>query len=117
MTETLRQKQSRFARAVPLLLQYITALGYEYTLGQVKRTQAEAAANAASGAGISNSLHIDSLAIDINLFKDGLYLGDSESHRPFGTFWKSLHAEHRWGGDFKPKPDGNHYSNEYQGRQ
>ena len=116
MSETLRQKQSRFARAVPLLLQYMTALGYEYTLGQVKRTELEAQANAAAGTGIARSLHLDSLAIDINLFKGGVYLDTSEAHRPFGTFWKSLADDHRWGGDFKPKPDGNHYSIHHEGR-
>ena len=116
MAETLRQKQSRFARSVPLLLQYMTALGYEYTLGEAWRTQAQANANAASGAGISNSLHIERLAIDINLFKDGMYLADSESHRPFGTFWKSLGPDHFWGGDFS-RPDGNHYSIGYGGRK
>ena len=116
MSETLRQKQSRFARSVPLLLQFMTAKGYEYTLGEAWRTQAQANANAASGAGISNSLHIDRLAIDINLFKDGVYLADSESHRPFGEFWKSLGDDHAWGGDFS-KPDGNHYSITHGGRK
>lgn len=114
--ETLRQKQSRFARSVPLLLQYMTALGYEFTLGEALRTQAQATANAASGAGISNSLHLDRLAIDINLFKDGIYLAESEAHRPFGTFWKSLGPDFFWGGDFS-KPDGNHYSIGHGGRK
>lgn len=117
MVETLRQKQSRFARSVPLLLQYMTALGYEYTFGEALRTQAQATANAASGAGISNSLHLERLAIDVNLFKDGIYLSDSESHRPFGTFWKSLGADYFWGGDFKPNADGNHYSLGWGGRK
>jgi hypothetical protein len=117
LMETLRQKQSRFARSVPLLLQYMTARGYEYTIGEVWRTQAQAAANADSGAGISNSLHLDRLAIDINLFWDGIYLNDSESHRPFGEFWKSLGDDFCWGGDFKPKQDGNHYSIAHGGRK
>jgi hypothetical protein len=122
MAETLRQKQSRFARSVPLLLQYVYARGYEATLGEAWRTQAQAQANAASGAGISNSLHIERLAIDINLFKDGIYLSDSASHKPFGEFWKSLGDDYCWGGDFKdskgqPKPDGNHYSISFGGRK
>ena len=116
MAESLRQKQSRFARAVPLLLQYMTALGYEYTLGQAKRTEAEAQANAAAGTGIAKSLHIVSLAIDINLFKDGQYLDSSDAHRPFGVFWKSLGEDYYWGGDFS-KPDGNHYSVGHEGRK
>lgn len=116
MAESLRQKQSRFARSVPLLIQYAIALGYEVTFGEVKRTKAQADANAASGAGISNSLHLDSLAVDLNLFKDGVYLADSDSHRPLGTFWKSLGDDYFWGGDFT-KPDGNHYSIGHEGRK
>lgn len=37
MAETLRQKQSRFARMVPRLLDKATELGYEYTLGEALR--------------------------------------------------------------------------------
>jgi hypothetical protein len=116
MAETLRQKQSRFARSVPLLLQYMTALGYEYTLGQVKRTEAEAQANAASGAGIANSLHLIALAIDVNLFKDGAYLSDGADHARPGAFWKSLGEDFAWGGDFS-RPDFNHYSISHDGRK
>jgi hypothetical protein len=115
--ETLRQKQSRFVRSVALLIQYAYAMGYELTFGEAWRTQAQANANAAAGTGISNSLHIDRLAIDLNLFKDGIYLADSASHKPLGEFWKSLGPDHCWGGDFKPSPDGNHYSITHQGRK
>lgn len=122
MSETLRQKRCRFSRSLPLLLNYMTLRGYEYALDQVKRTTVEAQANAASGAGISNSLHLDGLAVDILLYKDGVYQETSEAHRPFGEFWKSLATDHRWGGDFRdkagnPKPDGNHYSIEHEGRK
>jgi len=54
--------------------------GYEYAFDQFKRTQAEANANATAGAGIAKSLHILGLAVDINLYKDGEYLEDSERH-------------------------------------
>ena len=63
------------------------------------------------------SLHYEGLAIDIDLFdKDNNYLSDTESHKPFGEYWKALHPDCRWGGDFR-KPDGNHYSVEYQGKK
>jgi hypothetical protein len=116
MAESLRQKRSRFSRSVPLLLQYMTALGYEYTINEVVRTQAQANANAASGAGISNSLHLVGLAIDVNLFKDGAFLETSDAHAPFGAFWKSLGDDYFWGGDFAKK-DGNHYSIGMDGRK
>jgi len=45
------------------------------------------------------------LAIDLNLFKDGEYLTDTEDHRFLGEFWESLGGT--WGGRWD---DGNHYS-------
>lgn len=97
------------------LIQYARMLGYELTWGQTVRTEAEAKANAVKGSGIKSSLHRIGLAVDLNLFKDGRYLTNSEDHAPLGAYWKTLHPLCRWGGDFKPKPDGNHYSIEYQG--
>jgi len=122
VAETLGQKQRRFARGLPLLMMYAHYLGYEVATGEAERGKAQAAANAASGAGISNSLHILRLAIDLHLYINGVYQTDSEAHKPLGTFWKSLSPDHRWGGDFKdaqgrPKPDGNHYSIEHEGRK
>lgn len=62
------------------------------------------------------SLHYLGLADDTSLYdKDGNWLSDTESHRPFGEYWKSLHPACRWGGDFS-KPDGNHYSITFGGK-
>jgi hypothetical protein len=59
------------------------------------------------------SAHKQRLAVDLNLFLDGKYLSDTESHRMFGEYWKSIDPEnHVWGGDFK---DGNHYSFRFNG--
>jgi hypothetical protein len=46
------------------------------------------------------------LAIDINLFKDGVYLESTEHHRQLGEWWEAQGGT--WGGRFK-QPDGNHY--------
>lgn len=109
MSETLQQKQSRFALAAALLIQEADRRGYAVTFGDAYRTPAQALQNAASGKGISNSLHGERLAIDLNLFIDGRYITDGEGHIELGVWWKSLAADHRWGGDFK-KRDFNHYS-------
>ena len=81
----------------------------------MKRGPEQAAANAMKGIGILNSLHLVSLAIDLNLFQSGKWLQMSSDHRPLGEFWKSLHPLCRWGGDFT-KPDGGHYSITHEGR-
>jgi hypothetical protein len=119
---TLREQQSLFVQLVAALIQHAYERGYELTFAEAYRTPEQAALNAAKGSGISRSLHCDRLAIDLNLFRDGKWLQTSEAHAPIGAFWKSLHPLCRWGGDFKtatglPKPDGNHYSMEYEGRK
>jgi hypothetical protein len=117
---TLGEKQRLFTRLVGILIEYAYQQGYELTFGEAERKPAQASANESAGKGISNSLHIVRLAIDLNLFKDGQWLTLSEYHNPLGVFWKNLHPLCRWGGDFKdslgrPKPDGNHYSLEHNG--
>lgn len=114
---TLREKQSLFVRMLAMLIDFAYKQGYELTLGEAYRTPEQAALNAKSGKGIFNSLHTQRLAIDLNLFKGGKYLSDSASHRPLGDFWKSLHPECCWGGDFQPHADGNHYSVTFEGRR
>lgn len=63
--------------------------------------------------GKKNSNHKRKLAVDIDLFDaDNNYLDDTESHRPYGEYWESLHPFLRWGGRFG---DGNHYAVLYRG--
>ena len=111
---TLRQKQSLFARLVADLIVFAYVSGYELTFGEAYRSMEEAARLASLGTGIVKSLHTSRLAIDLNLFKDGKYLSSTESHRPLGEYWESLHPDCRWGGHFN---DGNHYSITYGGRR
>jgi hypothetical protein len=66
--------------------------------------------------GHPESLHKKKLAIDLNLFRDGQYLTSTDDHLLLARFWKLLHPDCTWGGDFLdpatggPRPDGNHYS-------
>lgn len=112
---TLREQQSLFVRLVGLLIEHAYQLGYELTFGEAWRTPEQAARNAMAGIGTRNSLHVDRLAVDFNLFRGGRYLSDSKDHAELGDYWKSLHPLCRWGGDFA-KPDGNHYSMTRDGR-
>jgi hypothetical protein len=111
---TLGQKQRLFARLVGLLLGEIYSRGYGVTFGEAYRSPEEAARLAEAGKGIRRSLHCDRLAIDLNLFHGDEYLTDTEAHRPFGTFWESMHPFAVWGGRFN---DGNHYSLSHEGRR
>ena len=110
---TLRQKQSLFVTLVGRLIDKAGAEGYELTFGQAYRSPEEAARLAREGKGIAASLHCDRLAVDFNLFRDGVFLSSTESHRPLGEWWEQLHPLCRWGGRFR---DGNHYSLTHGGR-
>ena len=113
---TLSEQQRLFMRLMGEFLVWIFQQpGMEVVGGELQRMQAQADANAASGAGISNSLHIKCLALDLMLFLNGVYKTDTESYRPLGEKWKSMHPLCRWGGDFHTRPDGDHFSMEWQG--
>lgn len=138
---TLSQTQREFTRCVGQLIARIYASGYEATFGEAWRTDEQAVINSIGESGrlelaahlaskfpalavaVSNngkangillSVHRERLAVDLNLFKDGVFLEADTDHRPFGEFWESLHELARWGGRFG---DANHYSFEWGGRK
>lgn len=111
MSETLRQKQSRFAGMVSRLIGQAIKLGYEVTLGDAYRDpRLHGDIGVRLGYGSPKSAHKLRLALDLNLFKDGQYLEGSEAHRELGEWWESQGGS--WGGRFN---DGNHYSLEHNG--
>ncbi len=92
---SLRKQQSDFVYAVALLIKFTYANGYTLSFGDAYATSGHK----------DGSFHYKRLAIDLNLFKDGEYLTDTEDHRELGEFWESMGGT--WGGRFD---DGNHYS-------
>lgn len=112
MAESLRQKQSRFARMAAQLILQANDMGYEVTLGEAWRTPEQAAINAAKGIGIKRSLHIDRLAIDLNLYRDGVWLTKTPDFRELGEWWEAQGGA--WGGRFN---DGGHFSLAHEGRK
>jgi len=109
MSELL-QKQFRFTEMTGKLIAWAYANGYTLTYGEALRTPEQAKLNAAKGSGVSNSLHLSKLAVDLNLFKNRKFLNRTEDHTPLGEYWESLGGT--WGGRFN---DGNHYSLEHNG--
>lgn len=111
--ESLREKQSRFAGMVATLLLKGISLGYEVTLGDAFRDpRVFGALGERKGYGESKSCHKLRLAIDINLFRNGVFLSTTEDHLRLGTWWEAQSPDARWGGRFN---DGNHYSLEHEG--
>lgn len=111
---TLSEKQRRFTELVGKLILWAYENGFELTFGDAFRSQAQAQANAQAGIGISNSLHTKRLAVDFNLFVEGVYQTASSEYGPLGAYWKSLDPDCRWGGDFA-SADGNHFSFTHEG--
>lgn len=110
---SLRQIQSDYARLVPRLIDKAFALGYEVTLGDAYRDpRVFGPLGTRRGYGHPSSAHKQRLAIDLNLFRDGKFLGETSDHRELGEWWEQQHPLARWGGRFN---DGNHYSFEVDG--
>ena len=92
---SLRTEQSEFVKAVGELIRRAYDLGYELTFGDTYPFRKHR----------EGSFHGKGLAIDLNLFQNGIYLTSTESHQALGEFWESLGGT--WGGHWN---DGNHYS-------
>lgn len=114
---TLLEAQQVFSVYVCRLIQQALILGYRVRLGEAWRSPEEAQRNAARGAGIAQSLHCDRLAIDLILDRDGQYLTKTEDYEPLGRWWLTQHPLASWGGLFKSRPDGGHFSFTWEGRQ
>lgn len=97
---TLREKQSKFVSMVAKLIEFAYSQGYELTFGDAYAIIGHK----------QDSNHYKRLAIDFNLFKDGVYLEKTSDHLLLGTYWESIGGA--WGGRFG---DGNHYSLEHNG--
>lgn len=110
---TLSEKQQLFVSLIAQLITWANDKGYRLTFGEAYRTPEQAKLNAKSGAGIANSLHTQRLAVDFNLFINGEWQTKSEAFLPLGEYWESLGGT--WGGRFKSRPDGNHFSLEHNG--
>lgn len=99
---TLGEKQRKFARMIADLILFAYEHGYELTFGDAWATAGHK----------KNSNHYIRLAIDLNLFKDGVWLKKTTDHLPLGEYWESIGGS--WGGRFD---DGNHYSLEHEGNK
>ena len=110
----LFDKQVKFTLMVSKLIQMAEYMGYKVTLGDAYRDpRVFGALGVKMGYGNANSCHKSRLAIDLNLFKDGVFLTTTEGHKPLGEWWELEGGT--WGGRFKdskgnPTQDGNHYS-------
>jgi len=112
---SLGELQRLHVQLVAKLITFVYAQGYELSWGEAYRTAEQAEWDCQSGTGIAQSVHCNRLAVDLQLFKDGVYLTDPTDYKFMGDYWKTLDANCRYGGDFKTV-DADHFSFTYQGR-
>jgi len=107
---SLSNEQHEFAKDVSSLLHFIHLLGIKHTLGEVFRTPEQQAIYFAAGKSWKKfSGHQNKLAIDINFFPNGKYIGTFSPETgkalltDIGGYWCSLHPKNRWGGNYSLK--------------
>jgi hypothetical protein len=114
---TLHQRQVLHVRLTSELIAWAETQGYALTWGETFRTQAQANANAASGAGIAHSLHLLRLAVDFQLFDAaGNYVSDAAAYKPLADYWLTLDPL-CCAGYYFHSVDADHFSITYQGIQ
>jgi len=102
---TLGEKQREFCRKTALLILHIYELGYEATWGDAYR-------DPRVEYGHKKSLHRSRLAVDLNLFLDGVYLKGEKAragHNKIHDYWDMI------GGNARISEDLNHYSSPHAG--
>lgn len=113
----LVDKQSQFTFKLAEFLLWLKSKGYQVTLGEAYRPPEMAKIYAAQGKGIKNSVHTLKLAIDLNLFYDGIFLTTFKEYEEAGRKWEGLSTPEitcTWGGRFS-RVDANHFSFEHNG--
>lgn len=108
------EKQARFTLMIADLIKESTNLGYQLTFGEAYRPPETAVLYAKQGRGIVKSFHIQRLAVDFNVFKNGKLLTNGKDFNDLGRYWQFVLGG-SWGENFKdskgnPKPDGGHFS-------
>lgn len=94
-TASLRPLQTQFAKELACLIEFAHSLpGYELTMGECWRPEEMQALYLADGRSkVRRSLHQDRLAVDINVFINGVWRTDREAFKPLANYWKSLDPE------------------------
>lgn len=104
----LSSKQQKFTFMVGQLIINAYAMGYGLTMGEAHRTQEQQKIYVKQGKSLTmNSKHLDKLAIDLFLFKDGQYLKDADEYKWLGMIWEELGGV--WGGRWTTIVDANHF--------
>jgi hypothetical protein len=107
-------KQNIFSVNFAKLVLYASSLGYEVSIREVGRHQIIQKLYLGNEVIVTGwkrfqqlptshaeySLHLDAIAGDLLLFKNGVWVQDLKSYLPLGQYWESLHEDNIWGGNW-----------------
>jgi D-alanyl-D-alanine carboxypeptidase len=106
----LSDSQATFSRLFAQLILWAHDHGYTVAIDMVARSPEEQARLVRIGASRTlKSAHVQRLAGDLLLFKNGQYVSDGEAYRPLGAYWTSLSPQCVWGGSWKSIKDYDHF--------
>lgn len=109
---TLGQARCAYSKALIQCLAHVDTLGLAFAFDQGK-VPSEGSVH------MPGSLHVVGLATDILLYRDGVYLTETEDYRSLGEYWETLGTtlglDLVWGGRFSHS-DGNHFSMKWAGK-
>ena len=99
-------RQTIFLLDVAKLIQKAEADGFQATAGELWRPVEMQRLYVKMGRSKTmRSQHMNRLAIDLNLFKNGKLCSRDEIF-PLGKWWEGLSTKHRWGGSWRGAIDG-----------
>ena len=101
---TLSEQQRQFSLMLGNFLVWIyQQQGLAVVMGEVKRPVEMQKLYVEQGKSKTmQSKHVDSLAVDLSLFVDGVYQTEGDVYRSLGLKWESMGG--RWGGRFGVDP-------------
>lgn len=109
MSELLKN-QNLFSRDLAKLLEFCFCNGYEISLKEALRTPEQQEIYLKTGRSkTKNSYHLKSLAVDLAIYKNGVWLQEKKDLEPIGNYWESLNNVNKWGGHFSSFYDGMHF--------
>ncbi len=124
---TLSEKQRIFTFNVHKLIEWAYLNGFMLTFGEVWRTKSQVLLNyygyevgendnhelylikTTPKSRTLKSKHLDRLAVDFNVFINGILINDAAQIKPLGEYWESLHTDNEWGGKWETFVDANHF--------
>lgn len=104
----LSLRQCEFTHALAELIIYAASLGYQVKIQELNRTLEQQREYVRIGVSKTmDSRHLDRLAADLILFRDGKLVTDTEAYRPLGQKWTALGGI--WGGSWTTFKDWDHF--------